>query len=192
MGRSSRVQANNNRERIVEVASGLFRAHGVEAVGIADVMKAVGMTQGGFYRHFASKDALAAEACSLAFHRAAENWRRVAQDAAQRGRDVTAALTAYYLAPKSPDMTCPMIALAPDAARRPSDDPVHQAYVAGVRNLFGMFTDLAIAHDAGATHGRLRALFAGMVGSNMLARAADSEASAFRRAAIAASATKAG
>jgi TetR/AcrR family transcriptional repressor of nem operon len=192
MGRSSRRQADDNRARIVEVASGLFRAHGVEAVGIADVMKAAGMTQGGFYRHFASKDGLATEACTLAFQKAAENWRRVAQDAAQNGRDVTEALTAYYLAPKSPDMTCPMIALAPDAARRPSNDPLRQAYVAGMHGLFDTFAELAAANGSELTDGRLRVLFAGMVGSNMLTRADDGEAGAFRQAAVAASATKAG
>jgi len=190
MGRSSRSQADKNRAQIVEVASGLFRAQGVEAVGIADVMKAVGMTQGGFYRHFASKDGLAAEACTLAFQTAAENWRRVAQDAAQNGRDATEAITAYYLAPKSPDMTCPMIALAPDAARRPSDNPLRQAYVAGVRGMFNMFAELAAANGSEATDDRLRVLFAGMVGSNMLAQTADGEGSTFRQAAIAASATK--
>ena len=55
MGRSNRSQADENRARILQVVSGLFRAHGVEAVGIADVMKAAGMTQGGFYKHFPSK-----------------------------------------------------------------------------------------------------------------------------------------
>jgi TetR/AcrR family transcriptional repressor of nem operon len=192
MGRSSRSQADHNRARIVEVASGLFRAYGIEAVGIADVMKAAGMTQGGFYRHFSSKDGLAAEARTLAFQKAAENWRRVAQVAVQNGRDVAEAIAAYYLAPKSPNMTCPMIALAPDAARRPSDDPLRQAYVAGVRDLFCMFAELAAASDSQATDDRLRVLFAGMVGSNMLARATGTEAGAYRDVAIAASGAKAG
>ena len=188
MGRSSRKQAAGNRARIVEVASGLFRAHGVGAVGIADVMKAAGMTQGGFYRHFASKNSLAAEACTLAFQQAAESWQRVAQDAARSGRDATEALTAFYLAPKSPDLTCPMIAFGPDAVRRPSDDPLHQAHVTGVHVLFSMFAELAAAYASEATDDRLRVLFAGMVGSNLLARAAGDEAGAFRQAAIAASA----
>lgn len=191
MGRSSRKQADDNRARIVEVASGLFRAHGVDAVGIADVMKAAGMTQGGFYRHFASKDGLAAEACTLAFQKAAESWRRVARDAAQSGRDVTEALIAYYLAPRSPDTTCPMIAFGPDAVRRPPDAPLHQAYVAGVRDLFRIFAALAATYASEAKDDRLRVLFAGMVGSNLLARAADGEAGAFRQAAIAASAPRA-
>lgn len=69
MGRSSRQQADANRARIVEIASGLFRARGIEAVSIGDVMKAAGLTQGGFYRHFASKDALAAEAPRLRSNR---------------------------------------------------------------------------------------------------------------------------
>jgi TetR/AcrR family transcriptional repressor of nem operon len=169
MGRSSRKQADDNRARIVEVASGLFRAHGIEAVGIADVMKAAGMTQGGFYRHFSSKEALAAEACAFAFTKAAENWRRVAQDAARDGRNAAAAIADYYLVPKPPEKTCPMVALAPEAAGRAPDDPLHCAYNEGVRGLFDTFAELASADGPGAED-RLRMLFAAMVGSNMLAR----------------------
>jgi TetR/AcrR family transcriptional repressor of nem operon len=188
MGRSSRRQADNNRARIVEAASGLFRAHGIEAVGIADVMKAAGMTQGGFYKHFPSKDALAAEACELAFAKAAENWRRVAQDAAGDGRDVARAIAAYYLAPKSPEMTCPMIALAPDAAHRTPDDPVHRAYSDGVRGLFNTFAELAAADGFPAVENRLRMLFAAMVGSNMLARSGHGEgwSTSFKQSVVAA------
>ena len=51
-------------------------------------MTAAGMTQGGFYKHFSSKDALTARACALAFDGAAENWRRVARDAVTDGRNV--------------------------------------------------------------------------------------------------------
>ena len=62
MGRSSKEQADANRRRIVAAAGNLFRSKGYDTVGIADVMKAAGLTQGGFYKHFASKEALAAEA----------------------------------------------------------------------------------------------------------------------------------
>lgn len=190
MGRSSRSQANANRQRIVEVASGLFRAHGIEAVSISDVMKAAGMTQGGFYKHFASKDALAAEACELAFTKAAENWRRVAQDAAGHGRDVAIAITAYYLAPKSPETTCPMVALATDVAKRTPDDPLRGAYNAGVRSLFDIFAELATTRASRATTDRLRMLFAAMVGSNLLARSGNArDWSSFKKS-VAASADK--
>ena len=190
MGRSSRSQADENRVRILQVASGLFRAHGVEAVGIADVMKAAGMTQGGFYKHFPSKDALAAEACALAFEGAAENWRRVARDAATDGRNVAAAIADYYVAPKPPGMTCPMIAFAPDAARRGSDDPLHRTFSDGVRGLFDTFSELAEGAASPEAEDRLRTLFAAMIGSNMLARSGPGEewSTAFGRSVLAASA----
>src|SRR5258705_2055421 len=60
----TREQAAANREKIVEVASILFRKHGFEGVGVDDIMKAAGLTHGGFYGHFPSKDDLAAEACA--------------------------------------------------------------------------------------------------------------------------------
>jgi len=60
--RVTREQAAAHRERIVQVASTLFRKHGFNGIGVADIMKAAGLTHGGFYGHFASKDDLAAEA----------------------------------------------------------------------------------------------------------------------------------
>jgi TetR/AcrR family transcriptional repressor of nem operon len=56
MGRSSKEQADESRRRIVAEAGNLFRSRGYDAVGIAYVMKAAGMTQRGFYKHFASKE----------------------------------------------------------------------------------------------------------------------------------------
>lgn len=186
MGRSSRTEARQNRERIVEVASGLFRERGIEAVGIADVMKAAGMTQGGFYRHFASKDALAAEACTLAFSSAVESWTRVAQDSVKGGHTGVQGIVAFYFLERALDETCPMIALAADAAHRNPDNLLAQAYEAGVKRLFETFK----ASSAGAPlgDGRLRLLFAAMVGSITLARAMGGTdwVDAFKRTVIAA------
>ncbi len=190
MGRSSRQQADANRARIVEIASGLFRARGIESVSIGDVMKAAGLTQGGFYRHFASKDALAAEACTLAFEQAIRFWRRAAEEARRDGRDVPGALAAQYLAPRIPERTCPMIAFATEVGRRNPDDPLRQAYTTGVRRLFETFEDLAGQPDDPAAQDRLRMLFAGMAGSSMLAQAAGGDAAAgFKQAAVAAADT---
>ena len=58
----SREQAAKNRERIVEAAAQLFRERGFEGIGVADLMKEAGLTHGGFYGHFSSKDDLIAEA----------------------------------------------------------------------------------------------------------------------------------
>ena len=75
----SREQAAANRERIVEVAGKLFRENGFDGIGVADLMKAAGLTHGGFYGHFKSKDDLAGEACSRAMARASEKWAALAR-----------------------------------------------------------------------------------------------------------------
>jgi TetR/AcrR family transcriptional regulator, transcriptional repressor for nem operon len=72
----SREKAEENRERIVETASGLFREHGFDGVGLDAIMSAAGLTHGGFYGHFGSKDDLAAEAVTRALMRSGENQSR--------------------------------------------------------------------------------------------------------------------
>lgn len=69
MGKS-RVEAAQTRERIVETASTVFRQNGIHQTGIAELMSAAGLTHGGFYKHFASKDELIAEASALALRQA--------------------------------------------------------------------------------------------------------------------------
>ena len=70
----TREESAARREQIVEIASELFRIHGFDGVAISDIMKAVGVTHGGFYGHFESKEQLAAEACTRANTR--NRWDR--------------------------------------------------------------------------------------------------------------------
>ena len=65
--RKSKAETAKTREHILEVAADQFMAHGINDAGLARVMKAAGLTHGGFYRHFSSKDELVAEACRKAF-----------------------------------------------------------------------------------------------------------------------------
>ncbi len=67
MVKVTKQQAAENRAAVVKAAGRLFRAHGFDGVGVADITRAAGLTHGGFYGQFASKDALAAEACGQAF-----------------------------------------------------------------------------------------------------------------------------
>ena len=67
MKKVSREQTAANRENVVDVASTLFRKHGFDGIGVADIMKAAGLTHGGFYGHFDSKDDLAAAAVRAPF-----------------------------------------------------------------------------------------------------------------------------
>ncbi|MFT4465855.1 MAG: TetR/AcrR family transcriptional regulator [Sodalis sp. (in: enterobacteria)] len=92
MGRSSKLQAGANRALIVEKASELFRARGIAEVSVLDIMQAAGMTSGGFYKHFASKEALAAEAARLAFDQSRQHWDSIASDCTQ---GVNALLTSF-------------------------------------------------------------------------------------------------
>src|SRR5277367_2154730 len=74
--RVSREKAAENRERIVETAALMFREAGFDGVGVDAIMSAAGLTHGGFYGHFGSKDDLAAEAVTRALERGAQQQSR--------------------------------------------------------------------------------------------------------------------
>src|SRR5271166_3992604 len=82
--RVSREKAAQNRERIIDAAGALFRSKGFSGIGLADIMKAVELTHGGFYGHFASKDDLVAQASERAMAHAATNWRKVVDAAPEK------------------------------------------------------------------------------------------------------------
>ena len=76
MPRVSRAQTEANNQAIQDAASRLFRARGIGGVSVAELMAEAGLTHGGFYAHFPSKDALAASACESAFAHADAKWQR--------------------------------------------------------------------------------------------------------------------
>lgn len=115
--RVSREQAAQNRERIVETASRLFREKGYDGIGVADLMKSAGLTHGGFYGHFASKEDLLAEAFGKAMEGSAEKWRKLLAAAPPNPR---AALAHMYLTAKhrdNPGSGCALASLGPDVSR---------------------------------------------------------------------------
>ncbi len=169
MGRSSREAAHENRARIVEAASRMFRRSGVDAVSISDVMTEVGMTQGGFYKHFGSKEELAAEACSAAFGKTKAAWAGLAEKSTKAPERVSD-LVDHYLTPKPADRTCPMVAFSQDAAKA-QDGFFSSAYAAGIGDLFSQFSSLSDASGSPEDRERNLVLFAAMVGANVLTRA---------------------
>nr|MBA4770715.1 TetR/AcrR family transcriptional regulator [Sphingobium sp.] len=159
----SREQASRNREKVVETASRLFRAHGVDGVGIGEVMRACDLTHGGFYNQFESKDALAAEACAAALAKSAARWSGIAAGA----EDAAAAIADDYLSPRNrdaPQTGCALIALGPDAARKGGD--LAGAFRKGFEELAGIL-EQAGEMDRSAALARM----AQMVGALVLARA---------------------
>jgi TetR/AcrR family transcriptional repressor of nem operon len=164
MGRSTKEQTDANHRRIVAAAGNLFRSRGYDAVGIAEIMKAAGMTQGGFYKHFASKEALAAEAWSEGFALSCALWKRKEKDRR------TADLIDYYLASKPPEHRCPMVAHGEEAARMDEGCELRGVYGEGAKTLYETFMHTA---TGSMTKDKAKLLFAAMVGANMLGRATD-------------------
>jgi TetR/AcrR family transcriptional repressor of nem operon len=115
--RHSKAEKAKTHERIVAIASKRFREEGLAGIGIADLMKDAGLTVGGFYKHFNSRDALVAEAVGSAL----ELWKRQVDAAASGGPPVTyESLIDDYLSEahrNHPGTGCPVGALAGDLAR---------------------------------------------------------------------------
>lgn len=72
--RVSRIQAAENRQTVINVASRLFRERGFDGIGLKDLMEAAGLTQGAFYKQFESKEDLAAQASRRALESASQRW----------------------------------------------------------------------------------------------------------------------
>jgi len=115
--RHSKTEKANTHKRIVAVAAKKFREEGLTGIGIADLMKEAGLTVGGFYKHFKSRDALVAEAVGSAL----ELWQRQVDSAASGGPPVTyESLVDGYLNETHrdhPGVGCAVGVLAPDLAR---------------------------------------------------------------------------
>jgi TetR/AcrR family transcriptional repressor of nem operon len=173
MPRVSRAEAQSHREAITDASSRLFRERGLKAVSVADLMGAAGLTHGGFYGHFESKDALAAEATAHAFRQSAERWRRRIARAAD-ARAARAALVEPFLDPRSvpnAGQGCPTVALASDVAREDPAAPVRAAYAQGLEDLLAILAGVEPAGDAAAARRAALADYATMAGALLLARA---------------------
>jgi TetR/AcrR family transcriptional regulator, transcriptional repressor for nem operon len=166
--RVSREKAAENRERIVEAASRLFREKGFDGAGVDAIMHAAGLTHGGFYGHFGSKDDLAAEAVTRAFGRSAENQSRYAT----LSDLVSGYLSERHCADRANG--CAIAALGADMARQ--SEGVRRGLTAYVRAQLDHFTRLLRYGTRASRRRRAIATLAGMVGALTLARAVDDPA----------------
>ncbi|MBZ6133858.1 MULTISPECIES: TetR/AcrR family transcriptional regulator [Streptomyces] len=177
MPRITREDKARNRQNIVEAAGRMFRSQGVDAVGIAELMKEAGLTHGGFYNHFASKDELAAEACGASFA-ASLGVLDQAVDAGDdpAGPPLKRVVDEYLSAAHrdAADGGCPSASLVTDAGRH--SDSIQGAYATGVEGyLTGFAGEFAREHEGEITpqEARDRAvlLLSRLVGAMALARA---------------------
>ena len=123
-------------ERIVEAAARALRKGGFGAIGVADIMRQAGLTHGGFYAHFASREALLAEALERAGHDSRERLGKAIDAGRSRGLHAFEAFVERYLSDahlKSPETGCPVAALGSEFPRQ--EGAVREAGAARVDNL---------------------------------------------------------
>jgi TetR/AcrR family transcriptional repressor of nem operon len=174
MGHSKAERAETHK-RIVKIASKRFREEGLAGIGIADLMKEAGLTVGGFYKHFDSREDLVAEAVSSAFG----GWkRRIDAAAAPGGPPVSyAKLIDDYLNEAhrdNPGAGCAFSALAEEIAR--SDKRIRALASEQVRNDLQLIAGLLPGKDKRAARSKAILTFSALVGAMSLARAVSDEA----------------
>jgi TetR/AcrR family transcriptional repressor of nem operon len=158
------------RERVLKEAAKAIRAEGPHQVGVAQVMAKAGLTHGGFYAHFTSKEDLIAEAIGQMFLESAE---RIAAET--NGRTPAGALIGYidfYLSPAHRDSRsagCPLPFLAADAPRLA--EPARARFAMGVAALQAKFADLLVKLGHGGAEEEAASLLSELVGALSLARA---------------------
>jgi TetR/AcrR family transcriptional repressor of nem operon len=165
--RVSRAQAEENRDRVIDVASRMFRQHGFDGIGLKDLMKGAGLTQGAFYKQFASKDDLAAIASRRAMESATRRWSAAANDSA----DPLEAVMAFYLSSDHRGEKaegCPLVALGSDAARQSAE--VRQPFEDGIRAHFEVLNELTGDSKSSEPGSKTMAILSLMVGAVTLSR----------------------
>jgi TetR/AcrR family transcriptional repressor of nem operon len=174
--RHSKAEKAKTHERIVAIASRRFREEGLAGIGIADLMKEAGLTVGGFYKHFNSRDALVAEAVGCAL----ELWKRQVDAAASGGPPVTyESLVDEYLSEahrNHPGAGCPVGALAGDLAR--SDKRTRALVSRKIRDNIELLATLirnTNEMDRGSARSRAILAYCALVGAIGMARAVSDE-----------------
>lgn len=175
MSRASQADAARHREEVVKAAGRMLRAKGTAGVGVQEVMSAAGLTHGGFYKHFSSKDELMGLAATEAFGEILELLDALAGHELDR-RALGSGVVGEYLSPAHRDQPatgCANTALAADSARSPGT-PLRSSYLSGLANTIDRLTEVrreaGDADDAGARRRAIETL-ATMVGALTLARA---------------------
>jgi TetR/AcrR family transcriptional repressor of nem operon len=169
--RYEKGRKDTSRRRIMDVAVERFRTDGIAGSGLATIMKDAGLTNGAFYPHFASKADLVRETLSDALSKQAV-WLRDVLDKGGLDRVID-----IYLSPEhrdNPGLGCASAALLPELARQPIE--TRGVYAQQSRTLVLLLAE-ALSADVEAKEDVACAIFATLIGTLQLARAADKEMS---------------
>jgi AcrR family transcriptional regulator len=172
MSRTPNSRKEETHERILDVAARAIRRHGYAGVGVADVMKEAGLTHGGFYAHFESRDALLAAAADQEGVESTEHLTR-AIAAAKPGQELTALVDAYlsdgHVA--APEQGCAVAAAGSEVPRQEAQ--VRRAASRRIKDFIGLIERQFPEWGKSAAHDKAMGIAATLVGSVVLARAVD-------------------
>lgn len=168
--RVSREVAENNRRRVIASAGQLFREHGFDGIGIADLMKSVGLTQGGFYKQFKSKEDLARAACEQVMSENLILWREKLEGK-NHVSDLVNFARAYLSSThlEQPEQGCLLAALAPEAARHKG--PVRDVFAHAIETYTALLSPLMYGLSESENRAAALATVSQLVGALSLARA---------------------
>jgi TetR/AcrR family transcriptional repressor of nem operon len=172
--RVSKEVTAEHKEQIIIAAARRFRERGFDGISVADLMKEVGLTHGGFYRHFSSKDELIAVASLRAVEETIGRWRKIAEDATG---DRLEAIVNSYLSLRHhdhPETACLVATLGGEISRQTSS--VKDAVTGGERHMIDFLSGVAPGKTKVLRRRQAIIAFASMVGGLTLARmTSDSE-----------------
>ncbi|MCP3368922.1 TetR/AcrR family transcriptional regulator [Bradyrhizobium cajani] len=171
--RYSREHKQETHDRIVRKASVRLREKGAHGIGVADLMKEAGLTHGGFYAHFDSREALVIEAFAYAMDRSMEHWRKLTGEASPEKR--LALITESYLSAlhrDNPGHGCSIPALGAEIARE--SPKTRKAFAGKLDEMVEMMTDYIPNMPRKAARKQAIATLATMAGTMLLARIAGS------------------
>jgi TetR/AcrR family transcriptional repressor of nem operon len=168
--KKSKAETAETRKRILEVAAQAFKSKGITATGVAEIMAAAGLTNGAFYRHFASKEQLVAEACASSMDVLVES----AEVAAEGGQASFLKHLEDFLSAEYRDDTlggCPLVAMGSELVR--ADTQTRRAASQGFQQLIDIVARWTPAEDL--TSARAEAMFtlSAMIGAVTMSRIVD-------------------
>jgi TetR/AcrR family transcriptional repressor of nem operon len=169
--RYSREHKQETHARIVKKASVRLREKGAHGIGVADLMKEAGLTHGGFYAHFDSREALVIEAFAYAMDRSTERWRKIAEQTSPEKR--LAMIVDTYLTSvhrDDPGHGCAVPSLAAEIARE--SPKTRKAFAAKLEQMIEMVADQIHDLPRKAARKQAAAALATMMGTLVLARIA--------------------
>ena len=185
MRRSAPSRKEATHERIVEAAARAIRRSGYDGTGVADIMKDAGLTHGGFYAHFPSREAMLAEAADRAGAEAVAASARIAA-AASPPQALQVLLEAYLSKAhvQNAETGCPVVALGSEMPRQAPE--VRRASTRRIKEMIDLVARQSPDWGQPGAHERALATVATMVGALLLARAVDDPklSDALRRAAL--------